>query len=93
MRAIGIAFNMTDGEIAQKITEIFDMRPAAIESRLKLRNPMYSETAAYGHMGRVNETVSKTFSQPNGEDLTLDVELFTWEKLDYVDKVKTAFGL
>lgn len=86
-------FNMTDGEIAQKITEIFDMRPAAIESRLKLRNPMYSETAAYGHMGRVNETVSKTFSQPNGEDLTLDVELFTWEKLDYVDKVKTAFGL
>ena len=86
-------FNMTDGEIAQKITDVFDMRPASIESRLKLRNPMYSETAAYGHMGRVNETVKKTFSQPNGDDLTLDVELFTWEKLDYVDKVKDAFGL
>ena len=86
-------FNMTDGEIAQKISEIFDMRPSSIESRLKLRNPIYSETAAYGHMGRVNETVTKTFSQPNGDDLTVDVELFTWEKLDYVDKVKTAFGL
>ncbi|MBQ0788378.1 MAG: methionine adenosyltransferase [Oceanihabitans sp.] len=86
-------FNMTDGEIAQKISEIFDMRPSSIESRLKLRNPIYSETAAYGHMGRVNETVTKTFSQPNGDDLTVDVELFTWEKLDYVDKVKAAFGL
>ncbi len=86
-------FNMTDGEIAQKISEIFDMRPSSIESRLKLRNPIYSETAAYGHMGRVNETVTKTFSQPNGDDLTVDVELFTWEKLDYVYKVKTAFGL
>ncbi|MGB1307602.1 MAG: methionine adenosyltransferase [Oceanihabitans sp.] len=86
-------FNMTDGEIAKKVSEIFDMRPAAIEERLKLRNPMYSETAAYGHMGRTSKTVSKTFSQPNGDDLTLDVELFTWEKLDYVDTVKTAFGL
>ncbi|WP_452231074.1 MULTISPECIES: methionine adenosyltransferase [unclassified Lacinutrix] len=86
-------FNMTDGEIAQKVSEIFDMRPSSIETRLKLRNPMYSETAAYGHMGRVNETVTKTFSQPNGDDLTVDVELFTWEKLDYVDKVKAAFGL
>lgn len=86
-------FNMTDGEIAEKISEVFDMRPSAIEERLKLRNPMYSETAAYGHMGRNNETVTKTFSQPNGESITLDVELFTWEKLDYVDKVKTAFGL
>jgi len=86
-------FNMTDGEIAQKISEIFDMRPSSIETRLKLRNPIYSETAAYGHMGRISETVTKTFSQPNGEDLTVDVELFTWEKLDYVDKVKTAFGL
>ena len=86
-------FNMTDGEIAQKISKIFDMRPSAIEDRLKLRNPMYSETAAYGHMGRQNETVSKTFSRPNGEDITLDVELFTWEKLDYVDKVKAEFGL
>jgi S-adenosylmethionine synthetase len=87
------SFNMTDGEIAKKVSEIFDMRPAAIEERLKLRNPMYSETAAYGHMGRPHQTVSKTFEQPNGEPITLDVELFTWEKLDYVDKVKTEFGL
>jgi S-adenosylmethionine synthetase len=86
-------FNMTDGEIAKKVSDIFDMRPAAIEERLKLRNPIYSETAAYGHMGRHNETVTKTFQQPNGEPVTLDVELFTWEKLDYVDKVKAAFGL
>lgn len=86
-------FNLTDGEIAEKVEQIFDMRPASIEQRLKLRQPMYSETAAYGHMGRVSETVSKTFSQPNGSDVTLDVELFTWEKLDYVDKVKNAFGL
>ena len=86
-------FNMTDGEIAQKISKIFDMRPSAIEDRLKLRNPMYSETAAYGHMGRQNETVTKTFSRPNGGDITMDVELFTWEKLDYVDKVKAEFGL
>ncbi|MEP3838752.1 MAG: methionine adenosyltransferase [Algibacter sp.] len=86
-------FNLTDGEIAEKVSEIFDMRPFAIEERLKLRSPMYSETAAYGHMGRKNETITKTFSQPNGENITLDVELFTWEKLDYVDKVKTAFGL
>ena len=86
-------FNMTDGEIAEKVSELFDMRPFAIEERLKLRSPMYSETAAYGHMGRENETVTKTFSQPNGETTTLDVELFTWEKLDYVDKVKEAFGL
>ncbi|MBT8377101.1 MAG: methionine adenosyltransferase [Bacteroidia bacterium] len=86
-------FNITDGEIAEKVSEIFDMRPAAIEERLKLRQPMYSETAAYGHMGRTNETVSKTFNQPNGESITMDVELFTWEKLDYVDKVKSAFNL
>jgi S-adenosylmethionine synthetase len=84
---------MTDGEIAEKVTKIFDMRPAAIEQRLKLRNPMYSETAAYGHMGRPHEIVTKTFDQPNGEPITMDVELFTWEKLDYVDKVKEAFGL
>lgn len=86
-------FNLTDGEIAEKIFEIFDMRPAAIEERLKLRQPMYSETAAYGHMGRVNETVTKTFEQFNGETVTLDVELFTWEKLDYVEKVKAVFGI
>tara|TARA_R110002049_G_scaffold187188_4_gene355452 strand:+ start:1316 stop:2569 length:1254 start_codon:yes stop_codon:yes gene_type:complete len=85
--------NMKDGEIAKKVSEIFDMRPSAIESRLKLRTPMYSETAAYGHMGRVNETVSKSFTQPNGETKTMDVELFTWEKLDYIDKVKAGFGL
>ena len=87
------AFNMTDGEIAEKVSEIFDMRPFAIEKRLKLRSPIYSETAAYGHMGRQNETVTKTFYQPNGETKTLDVELFTWEKLDYVDKVKEIFEL
>ena len=87
------SFNMTDGEIAEKVSQIFDMRPFAIEERLKLRSPMYSETAAYGHMGRENETVTKTFSQPNGQTKTLEVELFTWEKLDYLDKVKVAFGL
>jgi len=87
------SFNMTDGEIAEKLTGIFDMRPAAIEERLKLRQPIYLETAAYGHMGRKNEVVSKTFTQPNGVSKTLEVELFTWEKLDYVDQVKTAFGL
>ncbi|WP_338731677.1 methionine adenosyltransferase [Mangrovimonas cancribranchiae] len=85
--------NLTDGEIAQKVSEIFDMRPAAIENRLNLRQPMYSETAAYGHMGRKNETVKKTFTQPNGESTSLDVELFTWEKLDYVDTIKQAFNL
>ncbi len=86
-------FNMTDGEIAAKISEVFDMRPASIENRLKLRQPMYSETAAYGHMGRETETVSKTFTQPNGAPKTMDVELFTWEKLDYVAAVKEAFKL
>jgi S-adenosylmethionine synthetase len=86
-------FNITDGEIAEKIAKIFDMRPAAIEARLKLRQPMYSETAAYGHMGREFETVTKTFQQPNGDPITLEVDLFTWEKLDYVDQVKSAFGL
>ncbi|WP_452221757.1 methionine adenosyltransferase [Lacinutrix salivirga] len=86
-------FNMTDGEIAKQVSKLFDMRPAAIENRLKLRNPIYSETAAYGHMGRQPETVTKTFSQLNGEDVSLEVELFTWEKLDYVEKVKEAFGL
>lgn len=85
--------NLTDGEIAARVAEIFDMRPHAIETRLKLRTPMYSETAAYGHMGRTNEVIQKTFVQPNGESKTIDVELFTWEKLDYVDKVKEAFSL
>jgi len=85
--------NYTDGEIAKKVSEIFDMRPSAIESRLKLRQPIYSETAAYGHMGRTHEVVTKTFERPYGEPVSIDVELFTWEKLDYVDKVKTAFTI
>jgi len=84
---------MTDGEIAKKVEEIFDMRPYAIEQRLKLRNPMYSETAAFGHMGRKNEIVTKTFKSPDGTIISREVELFTWEKLDFVDKVKAAFGL
>jgi len=85
--------NLTDGEISKKVEAIFDMRPYFIEQRLKLRNPIYSETAAYGHMGRKPETVSKTFRTPNGEEKTVAVELFTWEKLDYVDQVKAAFGI
>ncbi len=85
--------DMTDGEMANKISEIFDMRPYFIEQRLKLRNPIYSETAAYGHMGRKNEVVSKTFTAPDGTTVTKDVELFTWEALDYVDKIKEAFEL
>lgn len=84
---------LSDGEIARKLLEVFDMRPYAIEQRLKLREPIYSETAAYGHMGRKNEMVTKTFFSPGGEKVTKKVELFTWEKLDYVDKVKKAFGL
>jgi S-adenosylmethionine synthetase len=84
---------MTDGEIAKKVSEIFDMRPYAIETRLKLRNPMYSESAAYGHMGREPQIIKKNFVASNGETYSKDVELFTWEKLDYVDKVKEAFGL
>ncbi|RZK43685.1 MAG: methionine adenosyltransferase [Pedobacter sp.] len=83
----------TDGEIAKIVEGLFDMRPYFIEQRLKLRNPIYSETAAYGHMGRKPETVTKTFSTPNGEEKTVTVELFTWEKLDFVDKVKSAFNL
>ena len=85
--------NLTNGEIAKKVEELFDMRPYFIEQRLKLRNPIYSETAAYGHMGRKPETVTKTFSAPGGNEKTVTVELFTWEKLDFVDKVKAAFGL
>ncbi|HWW40752.1 methionine adenosyltransferase [Pedobacter sp.] len=85
--------NKTDGEIAKIVESIFDMRPYFIEQRLKLRNPIYSETAAYGHMGRTPETVTKTFRTPNGEEKVVTVELFTWEKLDYVDQVKAAFSL
>jgi S-adenosylmethionine synthetase len=84
---------MSDGEIAKIVEKVFDMRPYFIEERLKLRNPMYSETAAYGHMGRKHETVTKTFKVPNGKPITKKVELFTWEKLDYVDKVKKAFKM
>lgn len=85
--------DMTDGAISKVVEGIFDMRPYFIEQRLKLRNPIYSETAAYGHMGRTPETVTKTFQLPNGEPKTVSVELFTWEKLDFVDKVKEAFKL
>lgn len=82
-----------DGEIAQKLLKIFDMRPYAIEKRLKLRNPIYQETAAYGHMGRKNEIVTKTFKTSEGKTIQKKVELFTWEKLDFVDKIKKEFGL
>ena len=86
--------NMTDGEIAAKVWDIFDMRPRAIEERLKLRNPIYFETASYGHMGRTPQIVHKEFhSRYNPQPAICDVELFTWEKLDYVDQVKKAFGL
>jgi len=85
--------NLTNGEIAKKVEALFDMRPYFIEQRLKLRNPIYSETAAYGHMGRTPETVTKTFSAPGGIEKIVTVELFTWEKLDFVDQVKAAFGL
>ena len=85
--------DMHDGEIARIASEVFDMRPYFIEQRLKLRQPMYSECAAYGHMGRTPETVTKVFKSANGESKTIEVELFTWEKLDFVDKVKAAFKL
>ena len=83
----------TDGQIAKIVESIFDMRPYFIEQRLKLRTPIYSETAAYGHMGRKNEVVTKEFKSPDGKVKKVKVELFTWEKLDYVAKVKKAFGL
>lgn len=85
--------DMTDGEIALKVKELFDMRPYFIEQRLKLRNPIYQETASYGHMGRDNQVVTKTFKLPNGNDKKMKVELFTWEKLDYVSKIKKAFKI
>ncbi|HLY70339.1 MAG TPA: methionine adenosyltransferase [Puia sp.] len=84
---------MSDGEIAKKLEALFDMRPYFIEQRLKLRNPIYSETAAYGHMGRKPEIVEKTFTSPDGKVVKKKVELFTWEKLDHVPKVKKAFGI
>ena len=84
---------MTDGEIAKKIEQLFDLRPKAIERTLKLRQPMYVETAAYGHMGRQAEVIKKTFTSHYHETKTIDVELFTWEKLDRVEDIRRAFGL
>jgi S-adenosylmethionine synthetase len=83
----------TDGEIAKEVARIFDMRPAAIERRLKLRNPIYAETAAYGHMGRIPETVTKIFESPYNGRIEKEVELFTWEKLDYIEQVREVFNL
>lgn len=85
--------NISDAQIAQKISELFDLTPYGIETRLKLRQPIYFETAAYGHMGREPRTVQKTFENSSGQKKTLEVELFTWEKLDYVDKIKEAFNI
>lgn len=85
--------NLTDGQIGKIVESVFDMRPYFIEQRLKLRNPMYSETAAYGHMGRPHRVVEKIFTAPDGKQVKKKVELFTWEKLDYVAKVKKAFSL
>ena len=84
---------MTDGEIAERISRMFDLRPKAIERELKLRQPMFLETAAYGHMGRKNEVVKKTFTSRYHEEKTIDVELFTWEKLDRVDEIRKEFGI
>ena len=84
---------LSNGQIAAKVRELFDMRPAAIEDRLKLRNPIYRETAAYGHMGKDSKTITKVFESPYSGRIEKEVELFTWEKLDYVDQVKEAFGL
>ncbi len=85
--------DLSDGEISKIVEKLFDMKPAAIEKRLKLRNPIYSETASYGHMGRTPRKIRKYFKSPYAGEKTLEVELFTWEKLDYVEKVKGAFGL
>jgi S-adenosylmethionine synthetase len=85
--------NMTDGEIAKRIEKLFDLRPKAIERTLKLRQPMYVETAAYGHMGRQYEVKKKTFTSRYHETKTIDVELFTWEKLDRVEDIKREFAL
>ena len=85
--------SMSDGEIAEKIKSMFDLRPKAIEERLKLRQPMYLETAAYGHMGRENKVVKKTFTSLYHEEKTIEIELFTWEKLDLVERIKAEFAL
>jgi S-adenosylmethionine synthetase len=85
--------DLSDAEIAQKVKEIFDLRPAAIEERLKLRNPIYLDSAAYGHMGRTPITIQKRFESPYNGIVEKELELFTWEKLDYIDKIKKAFGV
>jgi len=85
--------NLSDSEIALKVNELFDLRPALIEDRLKLRNPIYRETAKYGHMGRTPQLSEKKFNPPNHTPKSMTLELFTWEKLDYVDKIKEAFLL
>jgi len=84
---------LSDGQIAKKIEKLFDMRPYGIETRLKLRNPIYSETAAYGHMGREPQKKRVTFTDGSGKTKSKNVETFTWEKLDYVRKIKTAFKI
>jgi len=84
---------LTDGQIARRIEKLFDLRPYAIEQRLKLRNPIYSETASYGHMGRENRIVEKVFTTPEGSSKIVKVELFTWEKLDMVRPIRKAFNL
>ncbi len=84
---------LSDGEVAQKLLQIFDMRPAAIEKRLKLRQPIYFETAAYGHMGRIPKTITKVFDRPDGSQKRINVELFTWEKLDYIGQIQANFNL
>ena len=84
--------NLNDGQIAEKLNEIFDMRPYAIEQRFNLRSPIYSETAAYGHMGRSPEKINKEFTAADGSKINVEVELFPWEKLDYVEKIKSSFG-
>jgi S-adenosylmethionine synthetase len=85
--------DLNDGEIAKKVDTLFDMRPYAIENRLKLRNPIYLETAAYGHMGKEPKLITKTFESPYSGKVEKEVELFTWEKLDMVEAVKSSFGL
>ena len=84
---------LSDGEIAKKVEKIFDMRPYAIEQRLKLRNPIYSETAAYGHMGREPKIVTKIFNKGKANEKKVQVELFTWEKTDMINAVKKEFGI
>ena len=84
---------LSDGEIALKIEKMFDMRPKAIEERLKLRNPIYEESASYGHVGREPKTVTKLFKDGNGNEISRTVELFTWEKTDKVNEIKAEFGI